>query len=360
MGQKGESTIALIGVESLQGDIKGSLTRLAQSSFRDFDLKLDNVREGRTAQGLAAAYFNEEARHRTRRMEYRLLGVAAAVNGRMQVGLVMTPEGAASYDRKREFEGMVGAWRFRNAPQPWDPLRPPAGSGGIEGLYWGTSIQNRLNTLGGMDLVADRHYLLLLRNGQAFRDLPGAGKVFDIDFASARQKTPQKCGTYRVQGNQLLIDWLDEYGLVERQTIQFNGSGNNIVFHLYGAGIGLVKPVSGLRLNGRYTSTFQMSGNTAFSSTSVTSQTFIQFLPDGRYQKSGFSAFSFSNDAGTGRASSAGKSDKQIETGRYTFSGYRLTLAPDAGPEEHFTAILEDARPTTKAVFINDKAFLMR
>jgi hypothetical protein len=126
----------------------------------------------------------------------------------------------------------VATWKLRNIPgqATWDPIRPPKGSGGLQALYWGTQIRNQINPLGGMDLIADRSYLILLPSGQAYRDLPPGGNVLDMDFARAVQDKPRLCGTYSIHGNQLVFDWLTSYGLMERDTMAFTGTGKDIAF----------------------------------------------------------------------------------------------------------------------------------
>jgi hypothetical protein len=52
-------------------------------------------------------------------------------------------------------------------------------------------------------------------------------------------------------------------------------------------------------------------------------------------------------------------SHKGIQSGRYTFDGYALTLTPSEGnPPETFTTIVETVSSTPAAIFIEDTAFL--
>ncbi len=102
-----------------------------------------------------------------------------------------------------------------------------------------------------------------------------------------------------------------------------------------------------------------MGGTIASSSTSVTSQTFIEFASNGRYQKSGFSAASFTNSAGGNQTGGSVNNQRGLEAGAYAIDGFTLTLTPASGgtPEE-FTIVLENPSGSPQALFINDNAFL--
>lgn len=359
--ERGKRSSIIVGSDPLPGPLIATLRNALTTTFRDFDLKIDRIDEAKTTHGHAAAYFDEYARHRTKRQRLRFAGVAVDLSGRMQIAWLLTPDGAASYDRKRELEEMVRSWSYVGSAKPsWDPLKPPRGSGGLSGLYWGVLLQNQLNPFGGMDLVALRKYMLLLPNGWAYSDVPPGGKVMDIDFAAELRRVPKRCGLYSVQGDQLVFDWITDFGLIQRTTLPFQRRGaNNVSFNYEGASMNIVRPApKNLRLSDEYTSTFHMSGNLGGSSNSVTSQRSIAFTPDGRYRKSGFAAFSFSNDAGTGTTSGAGYNPRAPNTGRYVIDGYTLTLTPDQGLEEVFTLVIEKFEPEVTALFIDDNAFL--
>jgi hypothetical protein len=229
--------------------------------------------------------------------------------------------------------------------------------GARPGFYFGSRLQNQLNPLGGMDLNAVREYLVLLPTGQAFQALPIGGHVLDMDFAAECTRLPHACGTYQIQGNRIDFIWRGEYGMVTHESSQWDtGEGGKAsVASFNGTRVFEASPVRNLRITGRYTSTFASVGSTAFQSTSVVAQTFISFSPDGSYQKSGFSAASFT---GTGAAGTV-QNRKGVQTGRYALNGYTLTLTPsDGGTPETFTTVFEEINPSPKAVFINDKAFL--
>ncbi len=180
-------------------------------------LQLQYVKSGTTNAGLPAEYVQDSGRMNGGKILAQIAAVGMSVNGKLQLAELISSGGAGEfYPRKKDLEDMVRSWQLRNASgrSVLNAMQPPAGSGGIEGLFLGSSLQNQLNPLGGMDLKAIRTYLVLLKNGQAYRGLPKNGHVFDMDFGALVQKEPEKCGTYKVQGNSIQFTWNTEYRLV--------------------------------------------------------------------------------------------------------------------------------------------------
>jgi hypothetical protein len=285
--------------------------------------------------------------------------VGVALGNSMLLAVLISGDwGGDNYGFQRAFEKMVSHWKLNGEKGPvWDSFRPPSPVGARSGFYFGARLQNQLNPLGGMDLLSIREYLVLLPTGQAFHGIPVGGHVLDMNFQAECSRLPHSCGTYRIEGNRIDFTWLEEYGMVTHETsqIETGTAGKSSVASFYGTRAFEITPVQNMRMAGRYTSTFASVGSTAFQSTSVVAQTFIAFSPDGTYQKSGFSAGSFTGSGAAGTV----QSRKGVETGRYAFNGYALTLTPSNGaPPETFTTVVEEITPSPKAVFINDKAFL--
>jgi hypothetical protein len=254
-----------------------------------------------------------------------------------------------------EFETMVDTLRFTSQPESslWDFNHPPQGSGGQKGLYWANGLINMPNAFGGMDLRAERYYVMLFPNGQAYRELPEDGHVDDLNFTAACQKRPKNCGTYDISGGQIHFKWPEEYGLVEESKGAWS-PGDRGGLETNGHHYTRILPVHGLRVSGKYTSTFASVGSIGGQSNSVVSEKYITFSPDGHYQKSGFSGASFDNSNAAGTFTSK----KGVTTGTYSIEGYTLTLTPSAGPPEQYSVVFEDPTPSPKAIFINDDGFL--
>jgi hypothetical protein len=236
----------------------------------------------------------------------------------------------------------------------WDPLHPsPVGA--RSGLFLGSGLENRLNPLGGLDLIARREYALLLPTGQAYYGLPDGGHVLDLDFTAACKQKPKQCGTYKIEGGTISFTERDSYGLVTHTSSPFTAGapGHSVIAEYHGTKAFEVLPVRGKTVSGKYTSTFAQTGNIG-QSTSVVAQTFIAFNPNGTYQKSGFSAASFQGESAGGTT----MSNRALGSGQYKFEGYTLTLTPSSGQPELYTAVFENQDPDPKAIFINDKAFL--
>ena len=205
-----------------------------------------------------------------------------------------------------------------------------------------------------MDLRAERYYVLLLPNGQAYSELPEGGHVDNFNFAAVCQKEPKHCGTYDISGGRIHFKWMDDYGLVDESESAWTGATDKGTFDTRGHSYRRILPVHGLRVSGKYTSTFASVGSIGTQSTSVVSEKYITFTPDGRYQKSGFSGGSFDNAGAAGTM----MSKKGVVTGTYAIDGYTLTLTPNGGAPETFSVVFEDPSPTTKAIFIDDSGFL--
>jgi hypothetical protein len=97
--------------------------------------------------------------------------VGVALGNKMALTLLMSGTwGGDAVGFQRAFEKMVANWKLSSDKGPvWDPMHPPSPMGARSGLYFGSRVDNQLNPLGGMDLTAQREYLVLLpRNAHGF------------------------------------------------------------------------------------------------------------------------------------------------------------------------------------------------
>src|SRR5262249_27769623 len=131
--ERGGRAIILVGADPLRGNVADALRQLVSGSFPDFDLKLGTLREHRSVYGFPASSFDETARSRKLNLRARFSGVGFAVNQKLQIAWLMTPDDARAYDRMRELQQLADTLRFPNAQgqNVWDPVNPPRGSGGL-------------------------------------------------------------------------------------------------------------------------------------------------------------------------------------------------------------------------------------
>lgn len=358
-GTRDAKFIVLLSMQPMQGSIDQAFPAVVRRSFPGPPLELKYVSKGVTRGGQQARTVRDGGRMNlpgNPRARVRAVGVAAP-DGRLFLAMIlMRSEWETLMGRgDEEFEAMLTSLHFDSQPESslWDFSRPPKGSGGQSGLYWANALINMINPLGGMDLRAERYYVLLLPNGQAYSDLPEGGHVEDFNFAEECRKKPKRCGTYDIAGGRIHFRWMDDYGLVEESESAW-GAGDKGSFTTRGHDYRRIQPVHNLRVGGRYTSTFASVGTIGTQSTSVVSEKYITFTPDGRYQKSGFSGASFDNPGAAGTFASK----KGVTAGTYAIDGYTLRLTPNGAQPEFYSVIFEDPSPSPKAIFIDDSAFL--
>jgi hypothetical protein len=336
-----------------------AFTRALRNEIPSVEWVFKDMKSGKTANGFSAAYFEESYKDRRIPSFGRATGVAFDLGERMQMALLMSEEDRKGFNaRKLELEEMVRTFRFPNVKSAttWDPSKPPKGAGGLEGLYWGHRLLLLPNVFGGMDTDVELIHYIFFPNGQFYMGLPEEGRVLEIDFAEALTKQPKRCGIYKIEGNNLIIEKLSDFGVIEVKVAPFKRQdAKSITFELPPP-MKRNYPVGNLRLNGRYSFSYHSSGATPFASISAGKNSYIEFTPDGRYRKSGFKSASFSQAGSSGTI----YAPQGIESGRYTISGFRLTLAPDNGAPEHLTLIVDEQPPNPKVLFINDMAFILK
>jgi hypothetical protein len=350
--------VILVTTLPLSGGLPEAFSSAVRSHFPGTGLQLKYTHAGTTAAGSQEIYVLDTGKVGPRGQFENVAAVGVALGDRMQFAMLMNDDwGGESVQHRAAFEKLVEGWQLHGeAGSGWDPLHPPKPLTPLDGFFMGSRMQNQLNPLGGMDLLAIREYLLLLPTGQAYHGLPKGGHVLDMDFPTVCREQPLNCGTYTVDGSAVRLTWKGEYGLVteERGTITRNSGGETVVSNVNGTNAVAVAPVEHLRIQGNYTATMAQSGG-AGNSTSVVAQTFINFRADGTYQKSGFSSASF----GGGGASGTVQSHRGVEAGTYTLDGYTLSLQPAGGqPPETFTAVIPVVNRSPDALFLDDRSFL--
>jgi hypothetical protein len=351
--------VVLLSMQPMQGGLDQSFAAAVRRNFPGPPLELKYINKGVTRGGQQARVVRDGGRMNlpgNPRARIRAVGIAAP-DGRMLLAMILMRSDWESLMSKAddEFEAMIASLRFSSQPEStlWSFDRPQKGGGGQSGLYWANALINMPNAFGGMDLRAERYYVILMPDGRAYNDLPEDGHVQDIDINAACQKKPKKCGTYQISGGSIQFKWYDDYGLVEESQSPWV-QGEKGSFNTRGHDYRRILPVHGLRVNGKYTSTFASVGSIGTQSTSVVSEKYITFTPDGRYQKSGFSGGSFDNSNAAGTFTSR----KGVQAGTYSIDGYTLTLTPTGSAPELYSVIFEDPTPSPKAIFINDDGFL--
>ncbi len=349
------TAVILLTDVPMSGSLEQSLYSAVRANFPGTGLTFKYPHTGTTGGGSQAMYVLDSGT--LNRQSQDIAAVGIAVEGKLQMALLISGTWGGEWAQFRnQLDTMMSTAALQGETGGrWDPLHPPSGNRGRSGLFFGSGVQNQLNPLGGMDLVARREYVVLFPTGQAYFGLPIGGRVLDMDFAAACHPMPKRCGTYKIENGNIVFTERDAYGLVSHSSSPFTvgDPGHSIIASYHDTKAFEVLPVRDKKLSGKFTSTFAQTGHIGIS-TSVVSQTFIAFRPNGTYQKSGFSSASFQGAAAGGTT----MNNRALGSGRYAFEGYTLTLTPASGEPELYTAIFENQDPNPKAVFINDKAFL--
>jgi hypothetical protein len=351
-----EVQIIVFEQKPMQGDFKTSFAATVRGLFPGKPPELKYIYPAITRTGLPAFHVRDGSQLRSgKSAALRAVGMQLPGNQIFVIMLLSTDHYGGLYDAEKDLTAVVSSLTFRtqNGVRPWDPL-VNHGSGNATGVYWYSTITNMPNAFGGMDTRAERKYVVLLPGGRAYRDLPSGGHVLDMDFAGLCRdpKKANDCGSYDLQGSTVKFRWPDDFGLMAESTGSYI-AGRSLESE--GSKYNYVGPVNGeLKLNGRYRSFFASVGQTAFSSNAVSSEKFITFTPDGRYQKQGFTGASFSN---TGAQGTVGGKHAPTQ-GTYQISGYTMVLQPMNGPPESYTVVFEEQGPHPGAVFIDDEAYL--
>ncbi|MBE9603686.1 hypothetical protein IAI18_02345 [Acetobacteraceae bacterium H6797] len=236
-----------------------------------------------------------------------------------------------------DFEALVRSFRPRESDSAFE-LRPAQGDGGLEGIFTHLNTGIRPNAFGGTDFYAESEVLNFEPGGLYAEAIP-SGETSLADYC--RQK-PRECGTYRVRGNQ--VEWRsveNDYGTIKRRTEPLRREGS--ILRIGETEHRMVEPMApDTRLQGVWRYFWASSGSGAFSSGSVAVEKRLLLTRDGRFQRTGFSGATSTNEMGGSRTGVTAGSNRPVETGRYRLEGYRLVLTGDDGRRETLSIFRPD------------------
>jgi hypothetical protein len=342
------SKITLLSKPTQRGPIAEALRQAVRNELRS-DLKLYGVESGKTVYGSPAAYFTIEFYNHPQTNETMVAaGVAFDIGDRMRIALLTTVAGKEYNDREGELDEMVRTFRFQSlsSAPAWDVLNPQKGSGGLEGLYWGWETSGYFGAGGYYQTSLNNVYSVFFPKGQYYDGLPGEGRVLDLDFAEALRTQRKRCGIYRLDGANLVIEKLTKFDVIKQEVIPLKRQNANSVTFSRPPEMKRYFPAGNIRLSGKYTYAFRTISN-------IPVAIYIEFTPDGRYLKSGFTSSTLSQ-----LSLDAVRAQERTVAGRYAVSGFRLTLTPDNGAPEYFTIMPENpSSPNPTQLYINDKLF---
>ena len=263
---------------------------------------------------------------------------------------------------RADFDAIVRSYR----PRPGDhafALQPPAGAGGLDGVFSHLSTGLRPNAFGGTDFVADMEVLVFDRGGLFSRAIPAGGD----GIATHCQAKPTDCGTYQLSGGGILgggerIEMREvglRYGILDSETkpLRREATGLRIGDTLHAQ----VPPLpANTRFDGTWRYFFASSGSTAFASGSVSSEQLLTLTPDGRFRRTGFAGASSTSSAGGGTAGVTTGRRRPAESGRYDAAGSRLTLRGDDGAQEVLSLFRPGGETDDKLLVIDGNNYLKR
>lgn len=280
------------------------------------------------------------------------IGIAIKTSEHFLMLLTLQLEREQQNPIREGFAALVGSYR----PAKDDRglvLAPARGDGGLDGLYTRTKTQLRPNAFGGMDFTADQDTLLFDKGGLYTTELPRDG-----DMAAHCRAEPATCGTYALKGGWLSANRIerveveDGFGRVTRSGEAFSRTKEGLT--IGGDTYFAVPPFAdGHRFDGTWNHSFGSSG--AMGSVGGT-QT-LTLTPDGRFTREGGVGFSSTGGSMDGGTVVAGHSRRPVRSGRYTVSGYRLTLADEAGGTETLSLFAPD-RGSDKLLVIGGANYL--
>lgn len=232
-----------------------------------------------------------------------------------------------------DFAYMVRSFRTADMPARAQ-LTPQNGDGGLEGVYSTLRTGLALNPFGGMDFQADSLIMAFDKSGLFSTVIPPSGRSIAEHCAAE----PGDCGTYRIEGGGLfggpqkitIRNVETDYAVLETEELEFGRDGETL--KLGSDDYRHIPPLSGdTRFEGSWRYFWAQTGSGAFSSNSVSVERVLEMGKDGRFTMQGWSGFSSSNDMGTGEVSTAGGSERPVESGRYEVDAYALRLIGDDG-----------------------------
>lgn len=238
-----------------------------------------------------------------------------------------------------DFEALVRSIRFDGDDDA--SLTPQNGDGGLDGVFTHLEFGVMPNMFGGMDFNSDSEITVFHPNGLFSTAIPTGGISLEAYCAA----TPTDCGTYRLVGGGWfggaseieMRSVVDGYGVIETETLSFAKDGDDLKIN-DGDYYRLPPFDNGTTFDGSWTYMWASSGTSAMSSGSVAVQRTLVLRPDGRFERDGWSGASTTGYAGGVTVSS----DRPASAGRYTVSGYELTLTGDDGSQEVLSIFAPD------------------
>jgi hypothetical protein len=317
--------------------------------------QMSKPKVGRTARGNLAAWADETPDFPDSRDGMRLVAIAIARRDNTFLPVLMlTKDEADQYARAEQFADWFHSVVLPGDSGPlWTPLSPTA-PGPLQGLWFGTALRNQFNIYGGMDLIAQRNYLVFSRTGFVYRELPDGGGVDNLNPASLCAKDRRDCGTYRVDANRVFFRWYSRFGLIETDSADIDAPRKEPVSFSYdGMPMGRVKPAIVTRLDGEFTS---IDGTSSGPNGSISTSRSITFRTDGTYEATRFVGFTSTPGALTGSESGSvvGYNNSGPNRGTYQIQGYTLIMRPESGPVRYSTIIFFDDQSPVTAVLIDD------
>jgi hypothetical protein len=286
------------------------------------------------------------------RMSAWHIGIATKTSEHFLMLLMLQTEREQEKPIREGFEALVGSFRSRPEDRGL-ALAPARGDGGLDGLYSRTRTQLRPNAFGGMDFTADQDTLLFDKGGFYTTDFPRDG-----DMAAHCRAEPTTCGTYTLKGGWFSADRIervegeDGFGRVSRSSEAFSRAKDRLT--LGDVTYFAVPPFAdGHRFDGTWNHSFGLSG--AMGSVGGTHT--LTLTPDGRFTREGGVGFSSTGGSMDGSTVVAGHSRRPVRAGRYTVSGYRLTLTDDGGSSEALSLFAPD-RASDKLLVIGGANYL--
>jgi hypothetical protein len=171
-------------------------------------------------------------------------------------------------------------------------------------------------------------YIWFLGDGRIMSGLPTTG-IATQDFETACKPNPNICGTYKVSGDKLTIQYRNGQSQVWPIVIQANQ--DIFLGQIPMTVVGKYK--AGTRLNGTWDRPFSSKFATSGSSIAeVVSPTFLTFRPDGKYGEKHMTNLSTATVGGA----DVNNSQTSDVAGTYTIEDNVLMLIKNGKSERHF------------------------
>jgi hypothetical protein len=218
-----------------------------------------------------------------------------------------------------------GTAEFQLLPANIVAPQPPAGAGGLSGVYIDFTVRQTMTSVmgsNGMSFlqvdVLPPQYMYFLPNGYVYRGIYD-WSYEDLDCTRMLKDGTPLCDTYVITDNGITFG-------SEGKTLPFSKNGFNITID--GTEWAYQTPIDSLLLEGTFEHT---SGYGGFS----LSSSFYEFFPDGTFtiDSSSSIAYTSAEVAGT-QTSVAGYNEDPTKVGQYVIRGNTITFTYDSGRVE--------------------------